>query len=58
MYGHFTHVYQWIFVTNFTKTSSEFENNVGNITNLAVLDMDTNVSVIQPCLGLTRDTLI
>ena len=52
--GYFTHVYQWIFVTNFTKTSSEFEYNVGNITNLAMLDVDTNFSVYTAMFGTDK----
>ena len=42
MHGYYTHFYQWIFVTNFTQTRSEFENHVRNVTNLAVLDVGTN----------------
>ena len=49
--GYFTHLYQWIFVTSFTKTRSEFENNVGNITNLAVLDVDTNFNIYTSMFG-------
>ena len=54
MHGYFTHVYQWMFVTNFTKTSSEVANNVGNITNLAVLDVDTNCSVYTAMFGANK----
>ena len=54
MQGYFTHRYQWIFITNFTKTMSEFENNVGNITNLAVLDVDKNFSVYTAMFGTNK----
>ena len=54
MHGYFTHRYQWIFITNFTKTMSEFENNVGNITNLAVLDVDKNFSVYTAMFGTNK----
>ena len=49
--GYFTHLYQWIFVTNFTKARSEFENKVDNITNLAVLDVNTNFSAYTAMFG-------
>ena len=52
--GYFTHLYQWIFVTNFTRTRSEFENNVGNITSLAVLDVDTNFNIYTAMFGSNK----
>ena len=54
MHGYFTHLDQWIFVTNFTTTRPEFANNVGNITNLAVLDADTNFSVYTAMFGINK----
>ena len=36
--GYFTHLYQWMLVTNFTQTRPELEDHVGPITNVAVVD--------------------
>ena len=43
-----------MFVTNFSKTSSEFENNAGNNTNLAVLDVDANFCIYTAMFGTDK----
>ena len=38
--GYFTHMYQWILVTNFAQTKPHLEEHVGGITNVALLDVN------------------
>ena len=50
--GYFTHMYQWILVTNFTQTRAHLEKHLGKITNLAVLDKTQTLIYIQLCLEI------
>ena len=49
--GYFTHLYQWMLVTNFTQTRTELEGHAGSITNLAVLHTATNFKLYTAMFG-------
>ena len=52
--GYFTHMYQWILVTNFTQTRAHLEEHAGSVTNLAVLDMTANGDLYTLMFGSVR----
>ena len=52
--GYFTHMYQWIVVTNFTNTRTHLQACVGGIANLAVLDMNSHGNLHTAMYGDVR----